>query len=105
MPRLTIQQMTVLAWTWQGPTKVSDEEGSHFELRIAELPDFLLAAETHGELLAELKPALRSYLQTYVDQGANPPLPPLNRWNILAGFPLAAPQTGRAQQAPEVARA
>jgi len=75
MSGLTLEQVVSLPWKWLGPTRVEGEGDVHWELRIAELPDFLLAGENHEEVLQQLRPALRAYLRSYLDRGQQPPLP------------------------------
>ena len=75
MPGLTLEQLVKLPWSWQGPTRVESEGEVHWELRIAELPDFFLAGENYDEVLQELRPALRAYLRSYLDRSQEPPLP------------------------------
>jgi len=85
MRRLTVDEMLTLGWTWLGPVEVRTEEGDHLELRIAELPDFFLAAETLPQLMEELKPALRAFLTSYLERGEDPPLPSLH-WRVWVGL-------------------
>lgn len=69
----------VARWTFLGPNWVED----HFELRIKELPDFFLGAETLSELYTELKPAVDAYLATLEGQLSDI-IPPENllRWQV-----------------------
>jgi predicted RNase H-like HicB family nuclease len=82
MPRLSLEDMLGLAWTWRGPTRIADENGEHYEMRIAELPDFFLAGESPEEVLRELRAALAAFLRSYTERGEDPPLPPTDRWQI-----------------------
>jgi predicted RNase H-like HicB family nuclease len=73
---MTVNEMLRLRWSWQGPIEVQDPgEGSFFELRVVELPEFFVAGKTREEVLAESGPALRTFLQSYLDAGETPPLP------------------------------
>jgi len=63
-------------WSIRGPFSVTDEHGNaHYEMRIAELPDFLVAGLSESEVLYEFKPALLAFLQSYTSEGQAPPLP------------------------------
>lgn len=76
MLRLTSGQMVGLPWRWVGPTHERDEAGNEWwELRIEELPDFFVAAETHEGVIAEASAALTAFLESYVGAGETPPLP------------------------------
>lgn len=75
MPIMAISEMLAQPWNWQGPKRVLDEAGEHYEMRIAELPDFFLAAKTREELFTELLPALGAYLHSFVDRGETVPSP------------------------------
>ena len=78
MRRLTAGQMVTLPWQWQGPTHQLDEhENEWWELRIAELPEFFVAASTHEEVIAEASVALQAFLESYLSRGESPPLPDL----------------------------
>jgi predicted RNase H-like HicB family nuclease len=72
---MTVAEMMRLAWSWTGPAEVTEAGSSHFEIRIGELPDFFVAGVTREEALASAGPALRAFLQSYVDHGEEPPLP------------------------------
>ena len=39
------------------------------------LADVVGAASTYDEVIAELRPALRAFLQSYIERGQTPPLP------------------------------
>lgn len=72
---MTIEELMAQPWSWVGPTKVTDQGQTHWELRIRELPDFFVAGETAPEALTEATEALRSFLMSYVEVGEQPPLP------------------------------
>ncbi len=83
MPRYTVKQLLRMPWTFQGPTRV-DVDPPHYELRVVELPDFFLAGETHEEVLNDLRPALETFLASYVEHGEDPPIPAdLERWRMV----------------------
>jgi predicted RNase H-like HicB family nuclease len=44
-------------------------------MTVEELPDFFVAASTYDEVIAELRPALRAFLQSYAERGEPVPLP------------------------------
>lgn len=64
-------------WTWSGPTEID----GCFELRAAELPDFLVAGATAADVLADLDGALRAYFESYDERGQALPLLP-SRWSL-----------------------
>ncbi len=73
---MTLDEMMGLAWGWMGPAEVHESGGTpHFEIRIRELPDFFVAGRSREEALAGSRPALRAFLQSYLDHGEAPPLP------------------------------
>ena len=66
----------MLPWAIRGPAKVTDEHGNtHYEMRVRELPDFLLAASSEGEALYEFGDALTAFLESYLCEGEVPPVP------------------------------
>lgn len=93
MSGLSINEMTRLPWTWEGPLKVLEDGATHYELRIRELPDFFLAAESESELMRELKPAMRAFLQSYLERGEQPPLPEPGTWEMFPVRVGRAPET------------
>jgi hypothetical protein len=85
---MSLDDMLQLSWTWDGPRRVeSTEDGSYYEIRVKELPEFFVAGATADEVIAGSLPALRSFLQSFIDHGEQPPLPAgrLRRW--LTGRP------------------
>ena len=67
---------STLAWSIRGPARVTDEHGNtHYEMRVEELPDFLLAASSEGEALHEFGTALFAFLDSYANDGEVPPVP------------------------------
>jgi predicted RNase H-like HicB family nuclease len=88
VPRYTLNQLMRLPWTFVGPKEF---EG-HFELRIAELPDFFLAGETKAEVLEDLRGALETFLQSFIAEGEEPPLPAhIDWWRIVLAYSAAKP--------------
>lgn len=82
MPGLTRNLLT-LPWGYVGPHRVVEEGEEHWEIRIRELPEFFVAGATRDEALNELRPALRAFLESYVDRGETPPVPEdINRWKV-----------------------
>lgn len=78
MSGLTAAQMVAFPWAWQGPgrTPQRDAHGNEwFEIRIVELPDFYVAAPTADQVIAEAGPALEAFLDSYLQEGEQPPLP------------------------------
>ena len=82
---MNLEQLMALPWTWQGPRRVeADNEVPFYELRVAELPDFFVAAATSEAARMEASPALRAFLRSYLDVGETPPLPKRRRHWIWA---------------------
>ncbi len=80
---MTSDDMLGLPWSWRGPTEVRDDDGTYWELRIDELPDFCVFGETRDAVSRELFPSLRAFLDSYVEHGDPVPLPePLDRWVV-----------------------
>jgi predicted RNase H-like HicB family nuclease len=75
----TLDELMDLPWTWQGPREVRDD-GTHWEIQVAELPDFFVAGESYDEVLRELPTALRAFLASYLDRGETPPIPKHPEW-------------------------
>ena len=74
--KMTVNQMMGLRWGWQGPREIREPDSDpYFEIRIRELPEFFVAGHTREEVLSGSGPALRAFLQSYVDAGDQPPLP------------------------------
>ena len=83
MPRLTARDMVGLRWSWVGPKLERDEHGNEwYELRIAELPEFFVAAPTAEVARAEAAHALEAFLDSYVRAGEEPPLPAGERASV-----------------------
>src|SRR4051812_15803250 len=87
--KLTIDEMMRLRWGWQGPVQVRETGGdTYFEIRIAELPEFFVAGATREEVLSGAGPALRSFLQTYLDAGDPLPLPADRQVSWMVRLPV-----------------
>lgn len=85
-----------LPWTVER-TDEHDSEGAYPVLAVAELPGFLVAARTEDELDEMFWPALEAFLQSYLQDGVEPPLPA--RARRAAAAPAAdLSQTARAAQ-------
>jgi predicted RNase H-like HicB family nuclease len=78
----TLQQLMIMPWTWLGPKRVVEGKKTHWELRIRELPDFLVAGRTEEEVRKEAAAALEAFLASYVDAGEVPPLPSIQQWRF-----------------------
>jgi predicted RNase H-like HicB family nuclease len=66
----------MLPWTVNGPAQVTDEHGNtHYEMRVMELPDFLVAASSEAEALHDFRSALTAFLESYSNEGEVPPVP------------------------------
>jgi len=79
---MTLDEMVGLPWTWDGPRRVLEGDQAHYELAIKELPDFFVAGTTREDALAEAAPALRAFLQSYLEHDETPPLPDRHVWRI-----------------------
>ena len=65
----------ILPWTISGPARVTDKHGNtHFEMRVRELPDFLVVATSESEALYEFRSALLAFLDSYASEGEVPPI-------------------------------
>jgi predicted RNase H-like HicB family nuclease len=85
MPRLDAREYLMLPWSIRGPVEVTDEQGStHFEMRIAELPDFLVAGASESDVLYEFKEALLAFIDSYTSAGETPPAPKGERASYVA---------------------
>lgn len=84
MPGMSLQELLVLPWTWQGPKRVADEDGVRWELTIAELRDYFLVGDSPEAVLTEAWPALVAYLYSYTDRGEQPPVPQrAHTWRVV----------------------
>jgi predicted RNase H-like HicB family nuclease len=63
-----------LPWTVLASQETYDEE-TFTELTVEELPGFLVAGESDEEAEEAFWPALRLFLESYIEDGELPPLP------------------------------
>jgi predicted RNase H-like HicB family nuclease len=78
-----------LAWDWQGPTERHDGQGNTWwEIRIRELPDFLVAEESPEAARAAVAEALEAFIDSYLSRDETPPRPA--REGTGVGFTLQA---------------
>lgn len=78
MRGLTASQLVSLPWAWQGPGRQPqrDVHGNEwFEIRIAELPEFFVAATTAEQAIADAGPALEAFIDSFLQANELPPLP------------------------------
>jgi predicted RNase H-like HicB family nuclease len=99
---VSVESLMKKPWTRVGPTKVEDPEGTYFEIRIDELPDFFVAGLTPEEAISEFPDALRAFILSYLHRDEFPPLPE-PKWQIaeVACRPLYDPQAAADRSAPE----
>ncbi len=83
---MTLEELMLQPWTWTEPMFVPDPEGAYWEQRVAELPDFFVAAAGRSDVMKEAPAALRAFLESYVDRGENPPLPNPGRSEWVYAF-------------------
>src|ERR1043166_2379311 len=76
----------MLPWTIRGPRQQTDEHGQDWwEIRVVELPEFFVAAESKDEEISEYSDALEAFLESYVERGEEPavlPTPTRASWQI-----------------------
>ena len=72
---MTLDELLRLPWSWSGPTEVTEGGDTHFEVRIAELPEFYAAGATKEEAMEAANPSLRAYLLSFLENNEMPPLP------------------------------
>jgi len=76
IPMTPLEAFTRLPWTWLGPTEVREDDGIHYEMRVAELPNFFVAGESQEEVQSEREDALHAFLASYVERDETPPYRP-----------------------------
>ena len=88
-----VESLMKKPWTLVGPTRVDAPEGTHFAIRIEELPDFFVAELSPREALAEFPDALRAFILSYLERDELPPLPE-PKWQIaeVAWRPIPGPR-------------
>lgn len=73
-----------LPWGIRGPTFCRDEHGNEWwEMRVEELPGFLVANETREGVMNDYTDALESFLASYTEHGELPPVPTSVLWDWL----------------------
>ncbi len=76
MRALTASDYVALPWQWVGPVRQGDASGgTSYEIRVRELPDFLVAGASPEAVLADVAEALEAFIASYLDRGETPPLP------------------------------
>jgi hypothetical protein len=89
---MDLQTLISLPWTIRGPEMIVDGDQTHWEITIAELPDFFMAGQTWREVISEYPEALKAYLRSYTDRGQVPSLPPDPLvWRVFVPKPVANP--------------
>lgn len=88
---MTINELMRARWSVRGPRRVVDGETAHWEIRVDELPDFFVAAESPDEALDEYLPALKAFLESYLEAGEQPTLPPAPKTWIPRAVRRAVP--------------
>lgn len=61
--------------SWTTLDSVRDDDGQYFVRRVEELPGFVVAARSESELEREYRAALRTFIESYLEDGEEPPLP------------------------------
>lgn len=64
-----------LALPWTIQREEHDDDGRYIVLKVAELPGFVVASDNEAELEEMFWPALRAFLNSYLQRGETPPLP------------------------------
>ena len=88
-----VDELLKLPWTWIGPIRVEEDGRVQYEIRIDELPEFIVAARRKKQAIDEAVPALRAYLESFVEHGETPPLPRVSgEWQVtqMPGMPVKA---------------
>ena len=79
-----------LALPWTIEREDAHDDGDYVVLSVRELPGFTVAGRDASEAERRFWPALRQFLQSYIDDGEQPPLPPGSE--RLMNAVLAAPR-------------
>ncbi len=77
---LTLDQLVALGWTFQGPDEVTYDGETFYELRVKELPGFVVSNPEHDQVLAELNDALWTHLNAIRQAGRQPTVPENFPW-------------------------
>jgi predicted RNase H-like HicB family nuclease len=73
-----LDNLLALPWTIQRHDETYEAERS-IELSVKELPGFTVCGDSEDEAEAAFWPALRVFLESYMEDGETPPLPELVR--------------------------
>ena len=79
---MTVEQYLSLPWTIERTDEVYDGEHS-VELRVKELPGFVVVSETAEDAEARFWPAFRLFLSSYIEDGDELPRPVPSRIRIV----------------------
>lgn len=86
----TARHRALMTWTVEGPTLQEEDGQKWYELRIPQLPDFFVAAETVEAIWVEYPLALEAFLESYLARGETMPRPlPRQEWVIVTTPPRA----------------
>lgn len=89
---LSLSKLMQMPWTIRGPEKIDEDGESHWQITIAELPEFFVAGSSRDDVLGEYGAALKAFLRSYVDRGEMPPLPAQQAlWQVFAPKPARRP--------------
>jgi predicted RNase H-like HicB family nuclease len=87
---MTAKDYVGLPWVWLGPTEHSDDAGNvWWEVRVQELPDFLVAEESPEAARAAVGEALEAFIDSYLSRGETPPEPSRGRAGIAFALQAA----------------
>ena len=75
MPRYQMSELLRMPWSFVGPRRIVEDDSQWWEIRIRELPGFLVAGESRDEVMNDLREGLQSFLASYLDHGDEPPIP------------------------------
>jgi predicted RNase H-like HicB family nuclease len=98
---MSVEELLNLRWSWQGPERKEVDGDVYYEATIAELPDFFVAGETQNEVVSEMKPALRAYLESFIEHGDPLPGMPDVLWRFSSPHILTLRPEGIAVSEPE----
>lgn len=104
-----MQMADYLRMPWTILRSDHEDDGHYVALRIAELPGFVVAAESEKEIEGLFWPALEAFIESYLEDGDAPPLPARARGRSLriqrpvadGVFPYAVSSTHSVGVAPE----
>jgi predicted RNase H-like HicB family nuclease len=72
---ITAAMLVALPWSWVGPKLEVDGPSRSFVVRIRELPDFFVAAETKEQARVDAADALEAFIASYLQGSDVLPLP------------------------------